>query len=86
MKLVTYLLGIILIVVAAMYFLLPADSLPGFFPGHETGLARMRYKHGMVSGVVGVVLLAVGWFMGGGERGDGHRRIIFGYRSPTLRY
>ena len=59
MKLVTYLLGIILIVVAAMYFL-----LPGFFPGHETGLARMRYKHGMVSGVVGVVLLAVGWFMG----------------------
>jgi hypothetical protein len=64
MKLVTYLLGIILIVVAAMYCLLPADSLPGFFPGHETGLARMRYKHGMVSGVVGVVLLAVGWFMG----------------------
>ena len=64
MKLVTYLLGIILIVVAAMYCLLPADSLPGFFPGHETGLAPMRYKHGMVSSVVGVVLLAVGWFMG----------------------
>jgi hypothetical protein len=64
MKLVAYLLGIILIIVAVMYFLLPADSLPAFFPGHETGLARMRYKHGMVSGVVGVVLLAVGWFMG----------------------
>jgi hypothetical protein len=64
MKLVAYGLGIALIVVAAIYFLLPADSLPSFFPGHETGLARIRMKHGLVSGAVAVILLAIGWFMG----------------------
>jgi len=64
MKLICVVLGIALIVVAGMYFLMPADALPGFFPGHETGLARMRYKHGMVSGAIGVGLLALGWFLG----------------------
>jgi hypothetical protein len=64
MKLICTVLGVALLVVAAMYFLMPADALPSFFPGHETGLARMRYKHGVVSGVVGILALAVGWFMG----------------------
>ena len=64
MKLICTLLGLALIVVAAIYFLMPADALPSFFPGHETGLARMRYKHGIVSAVIGVVLLMAGRFMG----------------------
>jgi hypothetical protein len=64
MKLIVTLLGVILIVVAVVYFVMPADSLPGFFPGHEAGVTRMHYKHGMVSGVAGVILLAVGWWMG----------------------
>jgi hypothetical protein len=64
MKLAAYGLGIALLVVAAIYFLLPADALPSFFPGHETGLARIRLKHGLVSGAVGVLLLALGWWMG----------------------
>jgi len=64
MKLVLTLLGVVLLVVAAVYFLLPADQLPGFFPGHEAGVSRMHYKHGMVAGVVGVVLLAAGVWIG----------------------
>jgi hypothetical protein len=64
MKLVLTLLGVILLVIAAVYFLVPADQLPGFFPGHEDGVARMHYKHGIVSGVVGVILIAAGTFMG----------------------
>ena len=64
MKLVLTLLGVVLLVVAAVYFLVPADQLPGFFPGHEDGVARMHYKHGIASGVVGVVLLAAGAWMG----------------------
>jgi hypothetical protein len=64
MKLIVTLLGVILIVVAVAYFVLPADSLPGFFPGHEAGVTRMHYKHGAVSGVAGVILLAVGWWIG----------------------
>jgi hypothetical protein len=64
MKLVLTLLGVVLLVVAAVYFLVPADQLPGFFPGHQAGVTRVHYKHGIVSGVAGVVLLAAGVWMG----------------------
>ena len=64
MKLVLTVLGVVLLVIAAVYFLLPADQLPGFFPGHEAGVTRMHYKHGIVSGVVGIVLLAASVWMG----------------------
>ena len=64
MKLILSLLGVVLLVVAAVYFLVPADSLPGFFPGHEAGVTRMHTKHGVVSGVAGLVLLAAGMWVG----------------------
>jgi uncharacterized membrane-anchored protein YitT (DUF2179 family) len=64
MKLVLTLLGVVLLVVAAVYFLVPADSLPGFFPGHEAGVTRVHVKHGIASGVVGIILLAAGVWMG----------------------
>ncbi len=64
MKLVCTVLGIALLIVAAMYFMTPANSLPSFFPGHEAGVMRVHVKHGMVAGAAGVVLLGVGWFMG----------------------
>jgi hypothetical protein len=64
MKLVLTLLGVILLVVAAVYFLVPADQLPGFFPGHEAGVAHVHTKHGIVAGVAGIVLIAAGMFMG----------------------
>ena len=63
MKLILSLLGIILLIVAAVYFLVPADQLPGFFTGHGTAV-RMHYKHGIVAGVAGLVLLVAGRFMG----------------------
>lgn len=64
MKLIAYLLGIILIVIAVVYFVTPADHLPSFFPGHAAGVTRVHMKHGVLSGVIGIVLLAAGWFMG----------------------
>jgi len=64
MKAVAYLLGIILIIIAGIYLAVPADSLPSFFPGHEAGLARVRLKHGIAFGVMGVILLLIGWFVG----------------------
>jgi hypothetical protein len=64
MKLVLTVLGVILLIVAGMYFVVPADQLPGFFPGHEDGVARVHLKHGLVSGVAGIVLLAAGVWMG----------------------
>ena len=64
MKLVLNALGVIFLIVASMYFLVPADQLPGFLPGHEAGVARMHVKHGVVSGVVGIALIAAGTWMG----------------------
>jgi hypothetical protein len=64
MRLAAYLLAVILIIVAVIYFLMPADSLPTFFPGHEPGLTRIRMKHGIAAGAAGVILLLVGWFVG----------------------
>jgi len=64
MKAVVIVIGVILIVIAAVYFLVPADALPTFFPGHETGLMRIRTKHGILAGAIGIVLLALSWWMG----------------------
>jgi uncharacterized membrane-anchored protein YitT (DUF2179 family) len=64
MKAIVIVIGVILIVIAAVYFLVPADSLPTFFPGHETGLTRIRTKHGMLAGALGIVSLVLGWWMG----------------------
>jgi rhodanese-related sulfurtransferase len=64
MKLVLTLLGVVLLVIAAVYVLVPADQLPSFFPGHEDGVARVHMKHGVISGVAGLVLLAAGFWIG----------------------
>jgi hypothetical protein len=60
-----------------VYFLVPADALPAFFPGHETGLMRIRAKHDMLSGALGIMLLALSWWMG---------REIAGFRSAQVSY
>ena len=64
MKTIVLILGLVLIVIGGIYFMMPADSLPSFFPGHEAGLARIRVKHGLLSGGLGVVLVLAAWIMG----------------------
>jgi hypothetical protein len=64
MKLVLTLLGVVLLVVAAVYFLMPAGQLPAFFPGYAAGDAHVHTKHGIVAGVAGLALLAAGVWMG----------------------
>ena len=64
MKTVLTLIGVVLLVIAAVYFLVPADQLPGFLPGYEAGVTRVHVKHGIVSGVVGLILIGAGIFMG----------------------
>jgi hypothetical protein len=64
MKLIVTLLGVVLLVVAGVYFLIPADQLPAFFPGYEAGVTHVHTKHGIVAGVGGLVLLAAGVWIG----------------------
>lgn len=64
MKAVLFVLGLVLIVVGAVYLFVPADQLPAFMPGFDATVARPRMKHGMAAGGLGVVLIALGWFTG----------------------
>ena len=64
MKTIAYVLGVLLILMAMIYLMMPAESLPAFLPGHEVGLARPRMKHGIAAGAVGIILLVVGWVLG----------------------
>jgi hypothetical protein len=59
-----YLLAIICIIAAVMYFVMPASSLPTFMPGYEAGSAHVHMKHGIIAVVAAVVLFLIGWFAG----------------------
>ena len=58
-------LGLVLMVVGVVYWIEPARSLPGFFPGHEAGSAHHHVKHGIAAFLVGAALLVYAWFQSG---------------------
>ena len=58
-------IGVILIVVAIVYFAEPAKSLPSFFPGHQAGDTHHHTKHGIAALVVALALFAFAWFQSG---------------------
>ncbi len=43
------LIGVLLLAIAVVYFITPAQSLPGFLPGHEAGAATPHTKHGILA-------------------------------------
>jgi hypothetical protein len=59
------LLGIVLLVVAVVYFAESAKSLPSFFPGHEAGSSHVHVKHGIAALVLGLGCLVFAWFQTG---------------------
>jgi hypothetical protein len=61
-------LGVIFCVIAAIYFIEDAGSLPSFFPGHEDGSTHIHFKHGLAAVVVGLGCFVFAWFQGGGDR------------------
>ena len=66
-------LGLALIVVAVIYWIEPAHSLPSFFPGHESGSNHHHVKHGLAAFLLGLALLAFAWFQTGDkQRRDNH--------------
>jgi hypothetical protein len=58
-------LGVVLIVIAIVYFAEPAKSLPGFFPGHEAGSTHHHVKHGIAALVLGLGAFVLAWFQTG---------------------
>ncbi len=64
MRLVAFVLAIICIIVAVMYFVMQAGQLPTFMPGYEAGSAHIHMKHGIIAAVAAVVLFLIGWLLG----------------------
>ena len=52
MKVVAYVLGVLCIIAAVVYFVLPADQLPAFMPGHDAAMNQIHAKHGIAAAVV----------------------------------
>ena len=57
--------GVVLIVVAVIYWAEPAKSLPSFFPGHSGTSTTHHVKHGIAALVVGLACFAFAWFRSG---------------------
>jgi uncharacterized membrane protein HdeD (DUF308 family) len=62
-------LGIVLVIVAIVYFAQPAHSLPSFFPGHVSASSseanHHHTKHGIAALVVALACFAFAWFQSG---------------------
>jgi NADH:ubiquinone oxidoreductase subunit 5 (subunit L)/multisubunit Na+/H+ antiporter MnhA subunit len=62
-------LGILLLVVAVIYFVEPQHSLPSFFPGHSSAsdpeANHHHTKHGIAALVVALACFAFAWFQTG---------------------
>lgn len=62
------LLGILFVVASSVYFMLPAHSLPHFFPGYSAAIARHHYTHGVASLLLGLACFAYAWFATGKKK------------------
>ena len=61
-------IGVVLIAVAVVYWVEPARSLPGFFPGHQAGSSHHHTKHGIAAFLLGVGCLVFAWFRSAPKR------------------
>jgi hypothetical protein len=58
-------LGVVLIVIAIVYWAEPAKSLPTFFPGHQGGSTHHHTKHGIAAFMLGIGCFVFAWFHSG---------------------
>jgi hypothetical protein len=59
------LIGIVLLVIAVIYLVEPAKSLPSFFPGHAAGSTHHHVKHAIAAFVVALGAFVFAWFQTG---------------------
>jgi amino acid permease len=63
-------LGVALIVVGVIYCVDTANSLPSFFPGHQSAVTHHHHiKHGVAAFALGAACLVFAWFQSGPEGG-----------------
>ena len=61
MRTTAYVLSVICVIVAIMYFVLPGGSLPTFLPGYVAGSTHIHKMHGFaaVTGAIVFLLIAL---------------------------
>ena len=64
MRMIAYIVAIICIIAAVMYFVMPAGQLPTFMPGYLAGSSHIHTTHAIAAAVAAVVLFVIGWFLG----------------------
>jgi hypothetical protein len=57
--------GIVLLVIAVIYWVESAGSLPSFFPGHEAGSSHHHFKHGLLAFILALGCFVFAWFQTG---------------------
>jgi NADH:ubiquinone oxidoreductase subunit 5 (subunit L)/multisubunit Na+/H+ antiporter MnhA subunit len=66
-------LGVLMLVVAVIYFVQPEHSLPSFFPGHASESSpeanHHHSKHGIAALVVAIACFIFAWFQTGPRSG-----------------
>ena len=72
--LILAIVGILLVILAVIYLVTAAGSLPSFIPGHIQGSTGHHPLRAGVALVVGLVLLGGAWWLGfGGGKSTGAR-------------
>ena len=65
--------GVVLVVVAVIYFVDAEHSLPSFFPGHSSAsspeASHHHTKHGIAALIVALACFAFAWFQSGHKAG-----------------
>lgn len=57
--------GVLFVVLAVIYWAIPAGSLPVYLPGFEVGSTHVHFKHGLGALILGLALFALAWFRSG---------------------
>jgi hypothetical protein len=60
--------GVVLILLALVYWAEPATSLPSLLPGHEAGSEHHHVKHGLAAFLLGIGAFVLAWFRTGPRR------------------
>ena len=59
--LVAAVLGVVFLLLACVYWFVPAGALPTFMPGFVEGSAHVHVKHGLIALVLALTLLGFAW-------------------------
>jgi hypothetical protein len=65
---VAVILGIACLGLTALYWLVPAGSLPTYLPGFVEGSTHVRFKHGLGVVVLALAAFAFAWFQTGPKK------------------